>query len=151
MSVYHTTLRRRQPVAEGTQAFHFDKPAGFDFRPGQAIDLILPLPGVAADSQDARHAFSIVSAPHENELVVATRMRDSAYKRALGALPDGAAVQVDGPFGSLTLIGIGGSPFGPHPCHTTGHAGPHPAVREFEVKTVWATPVGRSTQWSAPA
>jgi ferredoxin-NADP reductase len=103
MSVYHTTLRRRQPVAEGTQAFHFDKPAGFDFRPGQAIDLILPLPGVAADSQDARHAFSIVSAPHENELVVATRMRDSAYKRALGALPDGAAVQVDGPFGALTL------------------------------------------------
>ncbi|HOM20922.1 MAG TPA: oxidoreductase, partial [Ottowia sp.] len=86
MSVYHTTLQRRQPVAEGTQAFHFDKPAGFDFRPGQAIDLILPLPGVAADSQDARHAFSIVSAPHENELVVATRMRDSAYKRALGAL-----------------------------------------------------------------
>lgn len=103
MSVYHTTLQRRQPVAEGTQAFHFDKPAGFDFRPGQAIDLILPLPGVAADSQDARHAFSIVSAPHENELVVATRMRDSAYKRALGALPDGAAVQVDGPFGALTL------------------------------------------------
>jgi ferredoxin-NADP reductase len=30
-------------------------------------------------------------------------MRDSAYKRALKALPMGASVAVDGPFGSLTL------------------------------------------------
>ncbi len=30
-------------------------------------------------------------------------MRDSVYKRALVALPVGAELDIDGPFGSLTL------------------------------------------------
>jgi ferredoxin-NADP reductase len=95
-------LQRREEVAERTVAFHFDKPAGFTFKPGQAIDLILPeSAGLAGDG--ARHAFSIVSAPHENELVVATRIRDSAFKQALDRLPIGGAAAIDGPFGSLTL------------------------------------------------
>ena len=55
------------------------------------------------DAQSARHTFSIVSAPFENELVVATRMRDSAFKRALKALPIGSHAAIEGPFGSLTL------------------------------------------------
>ena len=95
-------LQRREEVADRTMAFHFDKPAGFSFKPGQAIDLILPDPAVPG-AESARHAFSIVSAPHEGELVVATRMRDSAFKNALAQLPIGAPVQVDGPFGSLLL------------------------------------------------
>ncbi|HEX4943622.1 MAG TPA: FAD-dependent oxidoreductase [Usitatibacteraceae bacterium] len=102
MTIHDVTLAAREEVAEGTMAFHFAKPAGFVFKPGQAIDLILPgLPD--ANGQPSRHAFSIVSAPFERDLVVATRMRDSAFKRALGAMPIGAPVQVDGPFGSLTL------------------------------------------------
>lgn len=102
MTALTVHLQRREEVAHGTMAFHFDKPAGFSFRPGQAIDLILPDPAVA-DTEAPRHAFSIVSAPHEGELVVATRMRDSAFKNALASLPVGAAAGVDGPFGSLTL------------------------------------------------
>ena len=95
-------LQRREEVAHGTMAFHFDKPSGFAFKPGQAIDLILPDPALAG-TDNARHAFSIVSAPHENELVVATRMRDSAFKNALSRLPLDGAAEIDGPFGSLTL------------------------------------------------
>jgi ferredoxin-NADP reductase len=95
-------LQRREDVAHGTMAFHFDKPGGFTFRPGQAIDLVLQDPAVAgADS--GRHTFSIVSAPHQDELVVTTRMRDSAFKNALKRLPVGGAAQIEGPFGSLTL------------------------------------------------
>ena len=95
-------LEGTDQVANGTMAFRFSRPAGFDFRPGQAIDLVLPaLEG--GDPAAARHAFSIVSAPHEPDLVVATRMRDSAYKRALKALPVYAMAKIDGPFGSLTL------------------------------------------------
>ena len=93
------TLDRCEQVAERTTAFHFTRPADFAFRAGQAIDLVLG----AGEGGEARHAFSIVSAPFERELVVATRMRDSAFKRALSALPPGAAVGYDGPFGSLTL------------------------------------------------
>ncbi len=103
MSIHTTELTARQQIAEGTMAFHLHKPAGFQFKPGQAIDLILPVAGAAADSQEARHTFSIVSAPHEDALVLATRMRDSAYKRVLGGLAIGTRVQVDGPFGALTL------------------------------------------------
>lgn len=95
-------LQSRQEVAHGTMTFRFDKPAGFTFKPGQALELILQDPAVA-DTDNARHAFSIVSAPHEPELVVTTRMRASAFKDALARLPVGGAAAVDGPFGSLTL------------------------------------------------
>ena len=95
-------LRERRELAEGTMAFHFEKPAGFAYKAGQAIDVVLPGdPG--ADEQSVRHAFSIVAAPFEDELVIATRMRDSVYKRALKSLPVGASVGIEGPFGTLTL------------------------------------------------
>jgi ferredoxin-NADP reductase len=102
MTTHELKLRQRDEVAEGTMAFRFDKPPGFAFKPGQAIDLVLP-GEPAADAQALRHTFSLVSAPFQDELAVATRMRDSAYKRALKSLPLGASVQVEGPFGSLTL------------------------------------------------
>jgi ferredoxin-NADP reductase len=102
MSSMTVHLQRCEEVAHGTMAFHFDKPAGFTFKPGQAIDLVLADPAVSG-TESARHAFSIVSAPHEGDLVLATRMRDSAFKNALARLPIGAAAQIDGPFGSLTL------------------------------------------------
>jgi ferredoxin-NADP reductase len=102
MTTQELKLRRREEVAEGTMAFHFDKPQGFAFKPGQAVDLVLPgEPG--GDAQAVRHTFSLVSAPFQDELAVATRMRDSAYKRALKSLPLGAGVRIEGPFGSLTL------------------------------------------------
>jgi ferredoxin-NADP reductase len=102
MTTFTVHLQRREEVAQGTMAFHFDKPAGFSFKPGQAIDLILQDAAVAGTDGE-RHTFSIVSAPHEGELVVATRMRDSAFKNALARLPIGASALVEGPFGSLTL------------------------------------------------
>jgi ferredoxin-NADP reductase len=102
MTTHQARLQGREEIAAGTMAFHFEKPAAFTFKPGQAIDLVLPEPPTA-DAQSARHTFSIVSAPFENELVVATRMRDSAFKRALKALPIGSHAVIEGPFGSLTL------------------------------------------------
>lgn len=103
MTDYKLRLTAHRQIAEGTTAFHFEKPEGFAHKPGQAIDLILP--GQHADdrSSDVRHTFSIVSAPGEDELVVATRMRDSTFKRALGSLPIGSECRIEGPFGSLTL------------------------------------------------
>lgn len=102
MTIYDARLMKSSEVANGTMAFHFNKPAGFSFKPGQAVDLVLVDPANAG-AEDLRHAFSIVSAPYEDELVVATRMRDSDYKRILRSMPIGAAAKIDGPFGSLTL------------------------------------------------
>ncbi len=102
MTTHEVTLKGREEIAEGTMAFHFTKPTGFSFKPGQAIDVILIEPP-ATDAQSARHTFSIVSAPFQDELVVATRMRDSAFKRAFKSLPIGSPAKLEGPFGSLTL------------------------------------------------
>ena len=96
MSTYDVKLLARHEIADGTMEFHFTRPDGFEFKAGQAIELLLPQPA-------GGHAFSLVNSPSEGELVVATRMRDSAYKRVLRALPIGASAKVDGPFGSLTL------------------------------------------------
>lgn len=102
MSPCIVTLDSREEVAEGTMAFHFDKPPGFSFKAGQAVDLALATPPDSS-AESSRHAFSLVSAPFERRLTIATRMRDSPFKRALKALPIGARLEIDGPFGSLTL------------------------------------------------
>ncbi len=101
MSVHQVKLKGHLDVADGTMAFRLSKPDGFVFEAGQAINLELIDPPVEA-GQGSR-TFSLVSAPFEQELVVATRMRDSAFKRALKALPDGASMRIDGAFGDLTL------------------------------------------------
>jgi ferredoxin-NADP reductase len=103
MSIHATTLEARTEIAEGTMAFQLRKPNGFDFIPGQAIDLTLSDAHMATDHRDVRHAFSIVSAPFESQLVVATRMRDSVFKRALRSLTFGSQVTIDGPFGTFGL------------------------------------------------
>ncbi|WP_166485771.1 hypothetical protein [Rhodoferax ferrireducens] len=40
MSTFEASLQRREEVAQGTLAFHFEKPAGFRFKPGQGTDVV---------------------------------------------------------------------------------------------------------------
>lgn len=99
----HTTkLRERKEVAEGTMAFYFERPGGFQFKAGQFGILTLINPP-ETDGEGNTRTFSIASAPAESELMVATRMRDTAFKRVLNTMPLGTEVQVAGPSGSLTL------------------------------------------------
>lgn len=102
MPNFETELTGKENIAEGTMAFHFRKPDGFQFRAGQAIDLTL-LDPPETDAEGNTRAFSIASAPSDPDLVVATRMRDSAFKRVLKAAGIGLEVKIDGPTGSLTL------------------------------------------------
>jgi ferredoxin-NADP reductase len=102
LNTYEVLVRGREEVAAGTMAFRFSKPAGFVFKAGQSVTLSLIDPPAEANS--TQRIFSLVSAPFEDELTVATRMRDgSAYKRALKALPLGAAIKLKGPRGLMTL------------------------------------------------
>jgi ferredoxin-NADP reductase len=102
MTTYSVQLQGRETIASETMAFHFRKPAGFQFKAGQTIDLVLTSPA-SVQAGDARHTFSLVSAPFEEGLTVATRMRASAFKNALADLPVGSTAGLEGPFGSLTL------------------------------------------------
>lgn len=95
-------LQGREIIASETVAFHFRKPVGFQFKAGQTIDLVLNS-SPSVDAADARHTFSLVSAPFEDVLTVATRMRASSFKNTLADLPVGSNAGLEGPFGSLTL------------------------------------------------
>jgi ferredoxin-NADP reductase len=97
-----TELIRHETIAEGTMRFHFAKPAGFDFVPGQFVEITLIDPPETDGEGNAR-AFSLVSAPSEPELSVTTRMRNSAFKRVFKQLQPGAKFLVVGPMGSFTL------------------------------------------------
>ena len=95
-------LRQRREVAEATMAFQFDKPAGFTFMAGQFLDMTLKNPP-ETDAEGNVRTFSIASAPTEDMLMVATRMRDTAFKRVLKSMPVATEVQIEGPSGTLTL------------------------------------------------
>ncbi|MGH9765927.1 MAG: FAD-dependent oxidoreductase [Blastocatellia bacterium] len=102
MSAHLVKLKSRQEIAEGTMAFHFEKPPGFAFKAGQALAWTLIDPPETDDEGGMRN-FSIASAPAEPNLMIATRMRDSAFKRVLKTMPLGTEVRIVGPFGALTL------------------------------------------------
>ena len=95
-------LLSRHEVAEGTTAFRFEKPSNWTFKPGQYLDMTL-LDPAETDAEGNVRSFSIASTPHEDTLMVATRMRDTAFKRALNTMPLSSAVKIEGPSGSLTL------------------------------------------------
>lgn len=103
------TLRRRDAVAERTMAFHFDKPPGFQFLAGQSVDLTLINP-LETDREGDTRTFTIASAPQDDDIVIATRLRDTAFKRVLKSVPLGTAVQSEGPAGSFTLHQDAGIP-----------------------------------------
>jgi ferredoxin-NADP reductase len=91
-----------EEIASGTSAFHLERPSGFDYESGQTIDLYLIDPKEMDDEGPVR-TFSLVSAPHEPELEFATRMRDTAFKRALKHSEPGTELAWDGPYGSFLL------------------------------------------------
>ena len=89
-------LLGHETVAEGTMAFHFAKPPGFRHEAGQ--NALFRIAGV-----EESRTFSIASAPHEPQLTIATRMRDSAFKRRLKSAEPGLEVEIDGPAGVMVL------------------------------------------------
>jgi ferredoxin-NADP reductase len=95
-------LKSREEIAEHTMAFRFEKPANWNFKAGQSVDMTLLNPP-ETDAEGNKRAFSIASAPQEDTLMIATRMRDTAFKRTLRNMSLGTSVKIEGPFGNLTL------------------------------------------------
>jgi len=125
-----------ETVAESTMRFVFEKPEGFAYAAGQSIDLTLVSPR-ETDGLGNMRPFTLSSSPDDEHLAITTRMRDTAFKRTLGAMTPGTAMKVDGPFGELTLPenadrdvvflagGIGITPFYAMSRHAATHALPH--------------------------
>lgn len=102
MPTHTVKLLRREEVAEGTMSFYFEKPANFQFKSGQYLDCTLIDPP-ETDAEGNIRSLSLASAPAEKDLMVATRMRDTAFKRVLKTMPLGSQLKIDGPLGSFTL------------------------------------------------
>jgi|SRR5215472_3304647 len=97
-----SVLSNRETVAEGTMAFHFDRPEGFEFTAGQYMMVTLINPP-QTDAEGSTRTFTIASPPADRPLMIATRMRDTAFKRVLGTIALPAEVKLKGPYGSFTL------------------------------------------------
>ena len=80
MPIYKTKLKSRKEIAAGTMAFRFEKPERFDYKAGQFGDYTLINPS-ETDAEGNTRGFSLASAPFEGDLMFATRMRDTAFKR----------------------------------------------------------------------
>jgi ferredoxin-NADP reductase len=104
-AVQHDFLVRlcdREQIAERTIACRLEKPLNFVFKPGQFVEITFLNPP-ETDAEGNSRAFSIASSPREDFLLVATRLRESAFKRVLSHAPEGTQVKIDGPFGDLRL------------------------------------------------
>ena len=102
MAIHRIKLKDRRQIAEGTMAFRFEKPEGFAYKAGQFADFTLINP-TETDAEGNIRGFSLASAPYEDFLMFATRMRDTAFKRVLKTMEPGTELTLDAPYGSFTL------------------------------------------------
>ena len=98
------TISEKREVAAGTLLAIFDlRGEHFDFRPGQYFWVELPSRGYD-DERGLRRHISVVTSPTERGVLgLATRLRDSAFKRTLAELAVGDEVDVEPPKGSFVL------------------------------------------------
>jgi len=102
VAAHQIKLRNREEIADRTFSFFFEKPEGFQFTAGQFLRFTLIDPPETDAEGDSR-SFSIASAPYEDDLMITTRMRDTAFKRVLKLLPLGSEIAIKGPYGKMTL------------------------------------------------
>src|ERR1700730_9378423 len=99
MAEYQMTLMDRQRIARDTMAFWFDtNGARYEFRAGQHADFVF------GNESDNSRTFSLASSPLDKEpLMIAMRMRKTAFKSALKAAALGTKFVVSRRRGSFTL------------------------------------------------
>ena len=98
------TIKEKREVADGTLFVLFGLlGAEVDFRPGQYFWLTLLDPPYDDEKGPRRH-ISVATSPNDRGVLgLATRLRDSAFKRSLAELPVGAEVDVEHPKGDFVL------------------------------------------------
>jgi ferredoxin-NADP reductase len=98
------TIKEKREVAERTLMVIFDLGGqDVDHRPGQYFWVELPSRGYE-DERGLRRHISVVTSPTERGVLgLATRLRDSAFKRTLAELEVGDEVDVEEPKGTFVL------------------------------------------------
>lgn len=97
-------IKEKREVAKGTLMVVFDLLGQeVDFTPGQYFWVTLVDPPYDDEKGPRRH-ITVVTSPNERSVLgLATRVRESGFKRSLAELPVGAEVEVEEPKGSFLL------------------------------------------------
>jgi ferredoxin-NADP reductase len=97
-------IKEKRDVAKRTLMVVFDLLGEeVDFRPGQYFWVTLLDPPYDDEKGPRRHITVVTSPTERGVLGLATRLRDSAFKRSLAELPEGTEVDVEQPKGSFVL------------------------------------------------
>lgn len=104
MADFSLRIIKKEEIARETMAIHFAKPEGFEYRAGQYAKFTIINPP-ETDTEGNSRVFSLASAPLEKDLIIATRLRDSAFKRVLRNLSVGSEIKMEGPHGDFVLPG----------------------------------------------
>src|SRR5215218_5286803 len=105
-------IKEKREVAKGTLLVVFDLLGQeVDFLPGQYFWVTLLDPPYDDEKGPRRHITAVTSPNEKGVLGLATRLRDSAFKRSLAELPLGAEVEVEPPKGSFALPDDTSRPF----------------------------------------
>jgi ferredoxin-NADP reductase len=96
------TVAEKREVAKGTLLVTFAVDDYPEYRPGAYFWVELPDRG-HTDEKGLRRHISLVTSPTEAVVGLATRLRDSAFKRTLAELEVGDEVEVEEPKGSFLL------------------------------------------------
>ncbi len=92
---------RKIPLNENTYEFHFKKPRGFKFIPGQYLKISLPVSN--PDMRGSSRHFTISSSPKDKDLTITTRIIRSSFKMHLNELKEGEVIKAFGPIGYFTF------------------------------------------------
>jgi ferredoxin-NADP reductase len=93
-----TTLADLHICSEDVATLSVERPGGLTFNAGQWLRL-----EIATDEGPQARTLSVASAPQDALLEFATRISDSAFKRALARMRPGDRVRIAGPGGRLSL------------------------------------------------
>lgn len=102
---YTLTLQSIDPVTHDTNRLVFDRPAGFDFRPGQATELRLDRDGW----RDQTRPFTFTSLPDEDrlEFVIKSYPEHEGVTEQVGTLSPGDRVIIGDAWGAIEDKGPG--------------------------------------------
>ncbi|MCE0506989.1 FAD-binding oxidoreductase [Roseivivax sp. GX 12232] len=99
------TLTSITPVTHDTYHLVFDRPEGFDFTPGQAVDLALDREGW----REEKRPFTFTSLPEDDtlEFVIKSYPDHDGVTEQIAKLSPGDAVLIDEPWGAIADKGPG--------------------------------------------
>ena len=92
-------LKERRIITNETLEFVLQRPSGFEFQAGQNVNLKLTeLP--FEDARQGQRSLTIASSPHESDLVFATRLTGSGFKKTVlnGPMQE---IEINGPRGKM--------------------------------------------------